>query len=120
MKFTELNDDNFLLFAIKYYDNPQCSTKDDFYEDLKRFKYIKRLLKKYVKGGELKTHLLLNHVIIIYNIFGDAGTPLLFYKLEREYWSTLKSILLFLSRIEDEDFPNIDIDQYCLDELSKI
>ena len=64
MKFDELNDDNFLLFAIKYYDNPQCSTKDDFYEDLKRFKYIKRLLKKYIKTGELKTHLLLNHIII--------------------------------------------------------
>jgi len=120
MKFTELNDDNFLLFAIKYYDNPQCSTRDDFYEDLKRFKYIKRLLKKYVKGNILKTHLLLNHVIIIYNIFGDAGTPLLFYKLEKEYWSALKSILLFLSRIEEDDLPDITIDQYCLDELNKI
>lgn len=120
MKFTELNDDNFLLFAIKYYDNPQCSTKDDFYEDLKRFKYIKRLLKKYVRGGVLKTHLLLNHIIIIYNIFGDAGTPLLFYKLEREYWSALKSILVFLSRMSLSDMPNILVDQYCLDELSKI
>lgn len=120
MKFTELNDDNFLLFAIKYYDNPQCSTRDDFYEDLKRFKYIKRLLKKYVKGGVLKTHLLLNHVIVIYNIFGDAGTPLLFYKLEKEYWSALKSILVFLSRVDESDLSNIEIDQYCLDELSKI
>lgn len=120
MKFTELNDDNFLLFAVKYYDNPHCSTKDDFYEDLQRFKYIKRLLKKYVRGGILKTHLLLNHIIIIYNIFGDAGTPLLFYKLEKEYWSALKSILIFLNRIGDEDLPEIVIDNYCLDELNKI
>jgi len=120
MKFTELNDDNFLLFAIKYYDNPHCSTKDDFHEDLKRFKYIKRLLKKYIKSGDLKTHLLLNHIIIIYNIFGDAGTPLLFYKLEKEYWSALKSILLFLSRIDDTDMPNVLIDSYCLEELNKI
>ena len=78
MKFNELNEDNFLLFAIKHYDNPQCATKDDFYEDLKRFKYIKRLFKRYVKTGVLKTHLLLNHIIVVYNIFGDAGTPLLF------------------------------------------
>jgi len=120
MKFTELNDDNFLIFAIKYYDNPQCSTKDDFYEDLKRFKYIKRLLKKYVKGGILKTHLLLNHIIIIYNIFGDAGTPLLFYKLERVYWSALKSILFYLNRIDETDISEVSFDEYCLDELNKI
>lgn len=120
MKFDELNDDNFLLFAIKYYDNPQCSTKDDFYEDLKRFKYIKRLLKKYIKTGELKTHLLLNHIIIIYNIFGDAGTPLLFYKLDKESWSSLKSILLFLNRIQEDELPDITLDEYCLAELHKI
>ena len=120
MKFDELNDDNFLLFAIKYYDNPQCSTKDDFYEDLKRFKYIKRLLKKYIKSGELKTHLLLNHIIIIYNIFGDAGTPLLFYKLEKESWSSLKAILIFLNRIEEDAMSNVPIDEYCLAELHKI
>lgn len=120
MKFDELNDDNFLLFAIKYYDNPQCSTKDDFYEDLKRFKYIKRLLKKYIKTGELKTHLLLNHIIIIYNIFGDAGTPLLFYKLDKESWSSLKAILLFLNRIQTDELPDILLDEYCLAELHKI
>lgn len=120
MKFNELNDDNFLLFAIKYYENPQCSTRDDFYEDLKRFKYIKRLLKKYIKSNTLKTHLLLNHVIVIYNIFGDAGTPLLFYKLEKEYWSALKSILIFLCRVTEDELPNINIDQYCLDELNKL
>jgi hypothetical protein len=120
MKFTELNDDNFILFAIKNYDNPQCSTKDDFYEDLKKFKYIKRLLKKYIKSNILKTHLLLNHIIIIYNIFGDAGTPLLFYKMDKEYWSALKTILVFIDRISKDDLPNIEIDQYCLEELKKI
>lgn len=120
MKFNELNDDNFLLFAIKYYDNPHCSTKDDFYEDLKRFKYIKRLLRRYIKTNDLKTQLLLNHIIVIYNIFGDAGTPLLFYKLEREYWSSLKSILIFLNRINEDSMPYIDVDSYCLEELRKI
>lgn len=120
MKFTELNDDNFLLFAIKNYDNPHCSTKDDFYEDLKRFKYIKRLLKKYIKTGDLRVHLLLNHIIIIYNLFADAGTPLLFYKLEKEYWPPLKTILIFLDRLDINSMPEIEVDQFCLDELNKI
>ena len=120
MKFDELNEDNFLLFAIKNYDNPQCVTKDDFYEDLKRFKYIKRLFKRYLKTGVLKTHLLLNHIIVVYNIFGDAGTPLLFYKIESEYWSPLKSFMVYLNRITDDEIPTIDMDQDCLEELKKI
>ena len=120
MKFNELNEDNFLLFAIKHYDNPQCATKDDFYEDLKRFKYIKRLFKRYVKTGVLKTHLLLNHIIVVYNIFGDAGTPLLFFKLESEYWSPLKSFMVYLDRMGDQDLTQVNIDQHCLEELKKI
>jgi hypothetical protein len=120
MKFNELNEDNFLLFAIKHYDNPQCATKDDFYEDLKRFKYIKRLFKRYVKTGVLKTHLLLNHIIVVYNIFGDAGTPLLFFKLESEYWSPLKSFMIYLDRVDGSDLSAIKIDDYCLEELKKI
>ena len=68
MRFDELNEDNYLLFAIKYYDNPQAATKDDFYEDLKRFKWIKRLLKRYKTTGELNAHLLINHFIILYPI----------------------------------------------------
>ena len=120
MKFDELNEDNFLLFAIKNYDNPQCVTKDDFYEDLKRFKYIKRLFKRYLKTGVLKTHLLLNHIIVVYNIFGDAGTPLLFYKIEAEYWSPLKSFMVYFNRITDDEIPTIDMDQDCLEELKRI
>ena len=80
MKFNELNDDNFLLFAIKHYDNPKARTKDDFFEYLKKFKYIKRLFIRYDKTKILKTHLLLNHIIVVYNIFGDAATPILFFK----------------------------------------
>lgn len=84
MNFTELNEDNFLLFAIKNYENPQSVTKEDFNRDLNHFKYIKRLLKRYKNTGQLKSHLLINHFIILYNIFGDATTPMLFYKIERE------------------------------------
>ena len=65
----------FLLYAIKYYENPQAVTKEDFDRDLNHFKYIKRLLKRYKNTGQLKTHLLLNHFIILYNIFGEATTP---------------------------------------------
>ena len=69
MKFDELNEDNYILFAIKYYDNPQAVTKEDFFEDLNRFKYIKKLLRKYAKTGDLKVDLLVNHFIIVFNIF---------------------------------------------------
>ena len=115
-----LTESNLLLYAAKHYYNPRFSDIDEFYEDLKRFKYIKRLLRRYIKTHDLKTQLLLNHIIIIYNIFGDAGTPLLFYKLEKEYWSSLKSILIFLNRIDENSFPSIEVDNFCLEELKKI
>ena len=116
MRFDELNDENHLLFAIKFYDNPQAVTIEDFDEDLKRFKYIKRLFKKYVTQGELKHHLILNHFIICFNVFGDATVPLLFYKIEKEYWSILKTFLLFLNRIPDypkTGLDSLDIDKEC-------
>lgn len=116
MKFDELNEENYLLFAIKYYENPHAATMEDFEEDLKRFKYIKRLLKKYVVSGELKHHLILNHLIICFNIFGEGAIPLLFYKIEKEYWSILKTFLLFLNRIPDypkTGLDSLDIDKEC-------
>jgi len=123
MNFTELNEDNFLLFAIKNYENPQSVTKEDFNRDLNHFKYIKRLLKRYKNTGQLKSHLLINHFIILYNIFGDATTPMLFYKIERELWSTMKTFVMFLDRIPE--YPrtyihDIQIDEYCLEELKNI
>ena len=123
MKFDELNEDNYLLFAIKNYDNPQAATKEDFYEDLRRFKYIKRLLKKYHKGNEVKLNLLLNHIIIVYNVFGDAAPLLLFYKMEREYWSDIKTIMIFLNRYPEMDTDSlrrIEINKPFLEELEKL
>jgi hypothetical protein len=123
MKFDELNEDNYILFAIKYYDNPQAVTRDDFFEDLSRFKYIKKLLRKYVKGGELKVDLLINHFIILFNVFNDATVPLLFFKLERELWSSIKTFLLFLNRIPEYPksmLDEIEIDQKCLEILNSI
>ena len=123
MNFSELNDKNFLLFAIQNYDNPQAVSKDDFDKDLNHFKYVKRLLKKYKKTGELKTHLLLNHFIIIYNVFGEAATPMLFYKIERDLWSAMKTFVIFLNKLPE--YPKcyiheVEVDDYCLSELYKI
>ena len=123
MIFNELNEDNFLLFAIKNYENPQAVTKDDFQRDLNHFKYIKRLLKRFKKTGDLKTHLLINHFIVLYNIFGEATTPMLFFKLEKEMWSQTKTFIVFLNRLPQ--FPkthihDIPVDINCLEQLQKI
>ena len=123
MLFNELNEDNFLLFAIKNYENPQAVTKDDFDKDLNHFKYIKRLLKRYKKTGELRTHLLINHFILLYNIFGEATTPMLFFKIEKDMWSQVKTIILFLNRLPQ--FPkcyihDIPVDLNCLKQLQTI
>ena len=123
MLFNELNEDNFQLFAIKNYENPQAVTKEDFDKDLNHFKYIKRLLKRYKNNGELKTHLLINHFIILYNIFGEATTPMLFFKIEEELWSPLKTFVVFLNRLPE--YPKsyihkIESDEYCLSELDRI
>ena len=101
MIFNELNDDNFILFAIKNYENPQAVTKEDFDKDLNHFKYIKRLLKRYKNTGVLKTHLLLNHFIVLYNIFGEATTPMLFFKIDKDLWGVMKTFILILNRITE-------------------
>jgi len=123
MIFNELNEENFLLFAIKHYENPQAVTKEDFEKDLHHFKYIKRLLKKYKNTGELKSHLLLNHFIILYNIFGDAATPMLFFKIDSDLWSSMKTFVMFLNKLPE--YPkcylhDIPVDLNCLSELQKI
>lgn len=93
----ELNENNFLMYAIKNYDNPNCTGLDEFYDDLKKFKYVKRLLKKYVAGRILKERLILNHLVVIYNLFGSAATNMLFFKIEKKMWPQLKTFLVFLN-----------------------
>ena len=123
MIFNELNDDNFLLFAVKHYENPQAVTKQDFEKDLNHFKYIKRLLKRYKNTGELKIHLLINHFIVLYNIFGDAATPMLFFKIEEDLWSVMKTFIIFLNRFPQHpksDFHTVEVDLECLVQLQKL
>ena len=92
MRFDELNESNYIMFAIKHYENPQAVTQEDFMMIWKRFKWIKRLLNKYKNTGEMNVHLLVNHFIILYNTFGDATTPLLFYKIDEELWGCTEDI----------------------------
>ena len=123
MRFDELNEDNYLLFAIKFYDNPQAVTKDDFEDDLKRIKYVKRLLKRYKNTGVLKTHLILNHLTVLFNVFDDAAVPLLFFNLEKELWPYIKSFLSFLNRLPEYQKTEINIieeDIECLNQLQSI
>ncbi len=123
MRFDDLNGDNFLLFAIKNYENPQAVSVDDFEKDLNIFRYIKRLLRRYKNGSGLKVHLLINHFIILYNIFGDAATPMLFYKLDKDLWPSLKTFIIFLNRFPEyprTSFHDIEVDQHCLEELERI
>ena len=121
MNISELNKDNFILFAIKYYENPNSSTQEEFYEDLKRFKYVKRWLKKYHDSGTINSHLLLNHIIVIFNCWNDAAIPMLFYKIESQYWNYLKSFLVFLERCPNyppSELDSIDTDINILNELT--
>ncbi|CAB4143589.1 hypothetical protein UFOVP447_184 [uncultured Caudovirales phage] len=96
-----IDDDNFVLFAAKHYDNPQCYDAEEFYDDLKRFKYLKRLFGKYEESGELRERLILNHLIILYNVFGDVATKMLFYKLDG-YYSYLLPFLVLLHRLPEK------------------
>ena len=123
MKFDELNESNYIMFAIKHYNNPQAVTQEDFYDDMKRFKWIKRLLNKYKNSGDLNVHLLLNHFIILYNIFGEATTPLLFFRIDRDLWNILKTFLVYLQRIPEyphSALDDIEVDEKCLEILNDL
>lgn len=92
-----LHDDNFMIYAMKAYDKPNCIISE-FEEDLKRIKYVKRLIRRYRVTGELKERLILNHLIILANVFGiEASVKMLFYKLDREDYDILKTFLLYLN-----------------------
>lgn len=97
----KLTDDNFLVYAMHHYDNPQCHSIEEFEEDLKRFLYLKKLFYRYKKDGELRERLILNHIIVLYNLFGDALTSMLFFKMEKEHWSELATFLVYLNRMPD-------------------
>ena len=103
MKFDDLTEKNFLLYAMQHYENPQCVEVEEFNDDLKKIKYIKRLFNQYSIEGVLKERLLLNHIIVFYNVFSvEAATRILFYKLEENIWPMLKTFLFYLNFLPDK------------------
>jgi len=108
MIFDDLNEKNFLLYAMKEYNNPQCTEVEEFNDDLKKIKYIKRLLNQYVSEGVLKERLLLNHIIIFYNVFPPAAaTRILFFKIEEKFWPILKPFLFYLKLMPEDRIESI-------------
>lgn len=103
MIFNDLNDDNYLMYVMKEYNNIHCIDTEEFYDDLKKIKYIKRLFNIYRNTGQLKERLLLNHFIIFFNVFPvESGVRILFYKIEQDFWTMLKTFLIFLDRMPDK------------------
>jgi len=114
----KLNEGNFLVYAMHNYDNPQCHSLDEFQEDLKKFLYLKKLISRYKKDNELRERLILNHIIVLYNVFGDATTNMLFYKIDEQSWDVLVTFLVYLERMPEE-LPNyaIKLSDIKLDEI---
>ena len=128
--FDDLNEDNYIMFATKYYDNPQCTTVEEFNDDLNKIKYVKRLFNRFLETGELRTNLILNHLIVIYNVFeNEAATRMLFFRVEKKFYSLLKPFLIFLNRLpetvkgidgKDIQTSHIPLNETTIKELRKI
>ena len=128
--FDDLNEKNYLHFAMKFYDNRQCTSIEEFNEDLNKIKYVKRLFNRLLETGELRTNLILNHLIVIYNVFeNEAATRMLFFRVEKKFYSILKPFLIFLNRLpekvkgidgEDIQTNHIPLNETTIKELRKI
>ena len=119
--YEKITPNNVLMYAIRNYTNPHCEGEKEFEDDLKRFKYIKRLLRKYYDTKVLKERLLLNHIIVLNNVFGpDACATLLLYKIQPEYWPALKSFLLYLNILKEEELKQTDKDEFVFEVLRKL
>jgi hypothetical protein len=121
MIFNELTEENLFLYAAKHYYNPQFSDIEEFYEDLKRFKYIKRLVNRYLENGDLAERLILNHMIVVFNSFGvEAGLKILELKLDEKHWPVVKPFLLFLKYIRTDEYTGMVMDPTVVQALRKI
>ena len=121
LRFKQLTEKNLLLYAAKHYSNPTFSDIEDFHEDLKRFKYIKRLLNRYLETDDLSERLILNHLIVIFNMFGiEAALNILDLKLEEKHWPVVKPFLIFLKYIKNDQYTGITMDPTVVEALRKI
>jgi len=110
--FEKITAANWMMFAMKHYDNPQADGEEEFQEDIKRYKYLKRLLKKYHETGALKERLILNHIIVLTNVFGvEASGTLLLYKIESVYWPVMKTFMIYLNMLREDELSHIGIDE---------
>lgn len=113
----KLSEKTFLQLSMHYYDNPQCTTIEEFEDDLKRFMYLRKLFARYANNGELKERLIINHLIVLYNVFGIIATDFLFYKIDKEYWNVLATFLVYLNKMPESlpefhlKLSDIEIDQ---------
>ncbi len=119
--FNELNEKNFLIYVAKHYYNPKCIDVDEFHEDLNRFKYIKRLINKYIESGRCSERLILNHLVVVFNSFGPEATlKILEYKMTSAHWPVLKPFLLFLNYIGPNQYLGIEMDKEIVERLRAI
>ena len=119
--FEELNDDNWMMYASKYYKNVQCTSVEEFYDDLQRFKYLKRLFKRYLNNDDLQERLILNHIIVLNNVFGIEETnKMLFYKIDKDQWPILKTFLVYLNFLSEDVYVEIPLDQNIIKVLRAI
>ena len=117
----KLNNSNMVIYAAKHYYNPNHIDGEEFYDDLKRFKYIKRLVNRYHQNNDLAERLILNHLIVIFNVFGyEAGVEMLALKIPLEQWPTVKPFLIFLNAIKNDDLTGIEMDKYVIEKLREI
>jgi len=117
----ELTEQNIFLYAAKHYYNPKYIDAEEFEEDFKRFKYIKRLCNRYIESSKLSERLLLNHLIIVFNVFGiDAAKNILDLKLDEAHWPIIKPFLIYLHYIRNDEYTNIAMDTVVIEALRKI
>ena len=118
--FNELTDENFVLYASRYYNNNQCVDIDEFYGDLKRFKYLKRLFGRF-EHDDLQERLILNHLIVIMNVFGPIpGRKMLFHRIESKYYPALKTFLIYLGYMPEDEMVEIPLDITIIKALRKL
>ena len=119
--FDELTNRNFKLFAMQHYNNPECTDVEEFKEDLNRFRYLKRLLSRYEADSDLQERLIINHIIVIYNVFGiNAANRMIWFKLQEEHWTYIKPFLVFLNYLPIDEKVRVALDPFIVDKLRKI
>ena len=119
--FDKLTSKNFKFYAAQHYNNPECLDVEEFNQDVNRFKYIKRLLKRYELTGDLQERLILNHLIVLFNVFGiDAGNRMIWYKVNEEHWHYIKPFLVYLHYLPEKEKIDVGMDPYIVEVLREL